>query len=749
MLLSVITINRNLENINNYITTISNYVDIEFIFVGNYYSYNLNLSSDNVKFLDLDTDNLKKSDLIDEINGENILFLDNEALEKEYLEIVIKEIQQSNTDIFLFRNSFDFTINPYIEYNNMTLSGEDFFGIIMEMNRSYVVVLNCVENNFFVKVFKNEYFCNIDIDLVYTIIFDVSIFIYAKSIKYIDKVISMNTTNYYNHLSIDIFKDIYDMTKIYNNYNKKSLNNFLDTYISSLWNFIVNKYIDIGDINTINQLKNLLEDYKNDFLVNLKLSNDILYGSVKYKIKMNEMYKNNEYNIYYIMKSNKNKSVISDIEKIVHSNQDEIHILILDDDEDYNINKEYFNEVYILSKLDVINKKYVFLYKLLGLKYMYSEEEIKHNIFLYTEKEVLAYSIKEDNICVYDDIDDNNRYCNSKKLKDFSGYKDKCYAHMEHSMYYGNIISQDAVNSIYPTNIVFSKNRYNSIKSRITRPVFKIGPYINYCNDFINYKIRDSIKNILGKVLLVIPSHTVSTTMYYEFEYNNFLNYIENIKQEHNYDTVIICVFHDDIYRGFTKIYNNREFIIVSAGALHSEFFYNRLKTIINISDHTISNKVGTHLGYCLFLGKPHTIYKCDIVEEREPIKNKNLNEAIITKDINFKFEEFVFVKLFSKYKEKITDDQYNLCNLYYGFDQIKTKEEIKCILDFSKNMYLECKSDIDNILVRNINLLERKIEIDNIYYKYILNYLENNKNDTFYKLVFESMCDFLSYLDI
>ena len=63
--------------------------------------------------------------------------------------------------------------------------------------------------------------------------------------------------------------------------------------------------------------------------------------------------------------------------------------------------------------------------------------------------------------------------------------------------------------------------------------------------------------------------------------------------------------------------------------------------------------------------------------------------------------------------------------------------------------MYLECKSDIDNILVRNINLLERKIEIDNIYYKYILNYLENNKNDTFYKLVFESMCDFLSYLDI
>ena len=79
------------------------------------------------------------------------------------------------------------------------------------------------------------------------------------------------------------------------------------------------------------------------------------------------------------------------------------------------------------------------------------------------------------------------------------------------------------------------------------------------------------------------------------------------------YDTVLVCAYNNDIYKGLLKKYERRNWYIVTGGNIYGEFFYNRLKTIINLSDYTISNKLGTHVGCCLFLNKPHTIYQSDI----------------------------------------------------------------------------------------------------------------------------------------
>ena len=114
---------------------------------------------------------------------------------------------------------------------------------------------------------------------------------------------------------------------------------------------------------------------------------------------------------------------------------------------------------------------------------------------------------------------------------------------------------------------------------------------------------------------------------------------------------------------------------------------------------------------------------------------------------INQKFEEMVFNKLLCEYNENITDKQYEIFSMYYGFDQIKTEEEIRFILEFSKKMYFSCIDEINDILEKDMDLLDRKVKIDNIYYNYVLNYLENNKNDTYYNLVFESMCDLENYI--
>lgn len=54
MFLSVVIINRNLDYINNYMKSISSYLDIKFIFVGNYDSYDFDLLNNNIKFLDFE-----------------------------------------------------------------------------------------------------------------------------------------------------------------------------------------------------------------------------------------------------------------------------------------------------------------------------------------------------------------------------------------------------------------------------------------------------------------------------------------------------------------------------------------------------------------------------------------------------------------------------------------------------------------------------------------------------------------------
>ena len=207
MILSVVIINRSLQNINSYINDINKYVDIEFIFVGSYSDYNL--SGENIKFIDISTKNIKKDDLVDYINSENVVFLDNEILEIESLEIIKKEITNNDFDIILFRNSCNFNINPYIEYDNVILGGQDIFSIIIDNNMASINVYDFLENNFFIKILKVEFLKNIPFEYIYTILFDVSILIYAKYTKYVDKVVSNSKTNYYNsNLNIDIFKDI-------------------------------------------------------------------------------------------------------------------------------------------------------------------------------------------------------------------------------------------------------------------------------------------------------------------------------------------------------------------------------------------------------------------------------------------------------------------------------------------------------------------------------------------------------------
>ncbi len=189
-----------------------------------------------------------------------------------------------------------------------------------------------------------------------------------------------------------------------------------------------------------------------------------------------------------------------------------------------------------------------------------------------------------------------------------------------------------------------------------------------------------------------------------------------------------------DIEIGKHIKYENKGYIIVSAGHRdNNDYFLDRLKTIIELSDMTISNSLGTHVGYCVFLGKPHHIYSQEIKIEADSVQDFNIEMNSRGTDFEkyYSFEKMSFNRLFSQYKEQITKEQINLCNKYWGFDEIKSKEELYFIFDYCEKMFNDCSNKID----KDVNL----DEINNIYYEYTLKYLKSN---SFNNIIMESLCN-------
>ena len=87
------------------------------------------------------------------------------------------------------------------------------------------------------------------------------------------------------------------------------------------------------------------------------------------------------------------------------------------------------------------------------------------------------------------------------------------------------------------------------------------------------------------------------------------------------------------------------------------------MKSIIELSDYTVSNSVGTHLGYCIWMNKPHYIIDDQIINETNERDYKKIGSFFLT------------------YTEQIQPEQYAVVAKYWGFDSVRTSEELKSIL--------------------------------------------------------------------
>ena len=262
----------------------------------------------------------------------------------------------------------------------------------------------------------------------------------------------------------------------------------------------------------------------------------------------------------------------------------------------------------------------------------------------------------------YDLIADNNLYGISYTIKKHIKVpiNKNLNVHFEHGIYLGNYISKDSIISFPKKIITFGEERKKHISLVSEKKVIAIGPYILYAKSLLNDTEINKIKREIGRVLLVFPSHSVKD-LEVEYNYTMFNNKI--LEEKVNYDTVLVCLYHLDAQN--EKIVSNYQELgctIVCAGHKYDQNFLSRLRSIIEMSDFTISNSIGTHISYCYALGKNHRIFNQNIYYEGKNVKEKNkrISTQLKTFNLDKKKIEDVFTLPFEDQPKKRKDEIVN-----------------------------------------------------------------------------------------
>jgi hypothetical protein len=79
----------------------------------------------------------------------------------------------------------------------------------------------------------------------------------------------------------------------------------------------------------------------------------------------------------------------------------------------------------------------------------------------------------------------------------------------------------------------------------------------------------------------------------------------------------------------------------------------------------SISNGIGTHIGYCISMNKPHYIFSQpkDLII-RSGVISEYDDDLYVSKSHK---EEVMFERIFNSKEPKITDEQREIINFYFG----------------------------------------------------------------------------------
>lgn len=240
---------------------------------------------------------------------------------------------------------------------------------------------------------------------------------------------------------------------------------------------------------------------------------------------------------------------------------------------------------------------------------------------------------------------------------------------IEHGLYFGENVNReectiDCIDTIY----TYSEYRKNAIlkefSGKLNKEIVLVGPYIMYVNNFKSNRALRKLKNKLGRVLLVFPSHS-TPGFYTDYNENEFLSEIAEVAK--NYDSVLVSLFWADVNVGRDKMYLEKGYQVVCSGTRSDRWFLSRQRDLFELADFSMSNDVGTHIGYSISMGVPHYIYNQKVVEGEAKIDYSEMNPIIE--------KEFKEIKsAFNSRKPVITEEQKKIVDYYWGLSSVITE---------------------------------------------------------------------------
>lgn len=261
----------------------------------------------------------------------------------------------------------------------------------------------------------------------------------------------------------------------------------------------------------------------------------------------------------------------------------------------------------------------------------------------------------------------NQYYGAERVLKKYAGIHKPLNAFMEHGIQdRGKIEVSDILACKLKKYITFSQFRKEEYEKLIgdDRQVCVVGPYIKYAQSFYSEQECKEIKKQYGKILTFFPLHTIYgvDATAYDPEFDYVIGEIERYRKELEIDTVFICGYWRDYFVGRLQKYNINGYVMVSAGHGMSQKFLSRLRSIIELSDYTMSDAFGTQVGYSIGLGVPHIVLKKDGISANQ--SNGDGLEWLLP-----------YVSSFDQFGSKEQDE---ILDYVFGINQTLEKNELR-----------------------------------------------------------------------
>jgi len=255
------------------------------------------------------------------------------------------------------------------------------------------------------------------------------------------------------------------------------------------------------------------------------------------------------------------------------------------------------------------------------------------------------------------------------------------YPGYEHGLYlFDNMeldkaLSKDMLDPTRACLITFGKFRKDILQNTVALPIFSVGPYIQYAKDYYSEEQYAKKKNTLGKNLLVFPSHTIMDA---NNDANEMLFMSQIQKKAKAFNSVTICVYWWNINDELVRKLKSEGYNIVSAGYRGDISFLDRLRTIISLSDMVVGDGMGTHIGYCVAIGKPYLHLEAETVLKSDRVDILHNNTTVCK-------HKTTILHGFSSLDN--ISEQNEIYHYYWGGGITRTRDELVIIWEINKSI--------------------------------------------------------------